>query len=347
MEGKRKAFEGAVVPAKKQRNELVILAEGKSRALVSGGPARTSSLAAPIMQLSGHEGEIYTSKFSPDGTFLASSGYDRKIFLWNTYGECENYAVMTGHSGAIVELQFSTDAQTLFTASTDKTVGLWDLSTGTRIKRIKGHSSFVNSVSVARRGPQLVCSGSDDGTVKLFDARKRGCIETFQNTYQVTAVTFSDTAEQILTGGIDNDIKVWDLRKNAILYRMCGHFDTVTGMAISSDGSYLLSNAMDSTARIWDIRPFAPHERCVKIFQGHQHTFEKNLLKCAWSNDGSKIAAGSGDRHVYVWDTTSRRILYKLPGHAGSVNEVHFHPDEPIILSCSSDKQIFLGEIEV
>lgn len=35
-------------------------------------------------------------------------------------------------------------------------------------------------------------------------------------------------------------------------------------------------------------------------------------------------------RFVYVWDTTSRRILYKLPGHAGSVNEVAFHPEEPI-----------------
>lgn len=35
-------------------------------------------------------------------------------------------------------------------------------------------------------------------------------------------------------------------------------------------------------------------------------------------------------RFVYIWDTTSRRILYKLPGHAGSVNEVVFHPEEPV-----------------
>lgn len=39
-------------------------------------------------------------------------------------------------------------------------------------------------------------------------------------------------------------------------------------------------------------------------------------------------------RFVYVWDTTSRRILYKLPGHAGSVNEVAFHPEEPISKCC-------------
>ena len=51
-----------------------------------------------------------------------------------------------------------------------------------------------------------------------------------------------------------------------------------------------------------------------------QHNYEKNLLKCSWSPDGSKVAAGSSDRAVYVWDTTSRNLLYKLPGHGGSVN---------------------------
>lgn len=42
------------------------------------------------------------------------------------------------------------------------------------------------------------------------------------------------------------------------------------------------------------------------------------------------MSAGSSDRFHYVWDTTSRRILYKLPGHNGSVNDVDFHPKEPI-----------------
>ncbi|MFN7608041.1 MAG: WD40 repeat domain-containing protein, partial [Ralstonia sp.] len=54
------------------------------------------------------------------------------------------------------------------------------------------------------------------------------------------------------------------------------------------------------------------------------------MLRCSWSADGTKISAGSADRFVYIWDTTSRRIIYKLPGHNGSVNEVVFHPKEPI-----------------
>lgn len=56
---------------------------------------------------------------------------------------------------------------TLFSASTDKTVALWDVEVGTRIKKMKGHTGFVNTCSAARRGPQLICSGSDDGTIKV------------------------------------------------------------------------------------------------------------------------------------------------------------------------------------
>ncbi|XP_066268836.1 U5 small nuclear ribonucleoprotein 40 kDa protein-like [Branchiostoma lanceolatum] len=342
---KRKAQEMALVAAKRQRNELVAVAS-QERQLLHAGPPRTSSLQAPIMLLSGHEGEIYAAKFHPEGNLLASGSFDRNIFLWNVYGDCENYAVLNGHSGAIMELQFSTDGSTLFSASTDKTVGLFDMETGTRIKRLKGHSTFVNSCHPSRRGPQMVVSGSDDSTIRLWDTRKKGSAQTFQNTYQVTSVSFNDTSDQILSGGIDNDIKCWDLRKNDVIYKMRGHMDTVTGLSLSKDGSYLLSCAMDNTVRIWDVRPFAPQERCVKIFQGNQHSFEKNLIRCNWSPDGSKVTAGSADRFVYVWDTTSRRILYKLPGHDGSINEVDFHPYEPIVLSASSDKKIYLGEIQ-
>uniref|UniRef100_A0A2I3GAG4 Uncharacterized protein n=1 Tax=Nomascus leucogenys TaxID=61853 RepID=A0A2I3GAG4_NOMLE len=246
-------------------------------ALLQAGPPRCSSLQAPIMLLSGHEGEVYC---------------------------CQ------GHSRAVMELHYNTDGSMLFSASTDKTVAMWDSETGKRVKRLKGHTSFVNSCYLA--------------TLGLW---KKAAIQTFQNMYQVLAVTFNDTSDQIISGGIDNAIKVWDLCQNKLTYTMTGHADSVTGLSLSSEGSYLLSNAMDNTVCVWDVWPFAPEERYV-------HNFEKNLLRCSWSPDGSKIAPGTANRFVYVWDTTSRRILYKLPGHAGSINEV------PFIISASSDKRL-------
>ncbi|CAH8305929.1 unnamed protein product [Eruca vesicaria subsp. sativa] len=95
-------------------------------------------------------------------------------------------------------------------------------------------------------------------------------------------------------------------------------------MSLSPDGSYLLTSGMDNKLCVWDMRPYAPKNRCVKIFEGHQHNFEKNLQKCSWSPDGTKVTAGSADRMVHIWDTTTRRILYKLLGHKGSVNDCVF-----------------------
>ncbi|KAJ3646375.1 hypothetical protein Zmor_023965 [Zophobas morio] len=345
IENKRRAEESALVPViKKARNEVAT--SNKNKSVLQAAPARTSNLFAPIMLLEGHEGEIFSVEFHPEGQYLASSGFDRRIFIWSVYGECENLSVMSGHTGAIMELHFTPDGSNIFTASTDHTLGLWDLPTGQRIKKYKGHTTFVNSVQGARRGPQLMVSGSDDTTVKLWDIRKKQAITTFNSNYQVVAVEFNDTAEQIFSAGIDNDIKVWDIRNHEIIYTLKGHTDTVTGLSLSPDGSYLLSNSMDNSLRIWDVRPYAPQERCVKVFTGHQHNFEKNLLRCSWSKDGSKVSAGSADRFLYIWDTTSRRIVYKLPGHNGSVNDVDFHPTEPIVVSGASDKQIYLGEID-
>lgn len=62
------------------------------------------------------------------------------------YGECENLTVMSGHTGAVMELHFTPDGSNLFTASTDHTLALWDLSTGQRVKKFKGHTTFVNTV---------------------------------------------------------------------------------------------------------------------------------------------------------------------------------------------------------
>lgn len=347
VEGKRKASDDSALVAvsnKKQKNEVATTNRNKS--VLQAAPARTSNLFAPIMLLEGHEGEIFTTEFHPEGQYLASSGFDRKIFLWSVYGECENLSVMSGHTGAVMELHFTPDGAHIFTASTDHTLGLWDIVTGERVRKFKGHTTFVNTVQGARRGPQIMVSGGDDSTIRLWDNRKKQCTSTINSSYQVTAVTFNDTAEQIFSGGIDNDIKVWDMRTGTISYLLKGHTDTVTGLELSADGSYLLSNAMDNTLRIWDVRPYAPAERCIKVFTGHQHNFEKNLLRCAWSPDGGKVAAGSADKYLYIWDTTSRRILYKLPGHNGSVNDVDFHPNEPIVVSGASDKQLYLGEID-
>jgi Prp8 binding protein len=120
--------------------------------------------------------------------------------------------------------------------------------------------------------------------------------------------------------------------------------DTITGLSLNLEGTHLLSNSMDSRLRAWDVRPFADasRSRCERVFDGVHHGAEKVLLRCAWSPNYSSrgssggggaqvgevslppvmVSGGSADRMVHIWDGTSSRLMYTLPGHKGSVNEV-------------------------
>lgn len=73
----------------------------------------------------------------------------------------------------------------------------------------------------------------------------------------------SEAGNEIFSGSIDNDIKVWDVRKRAVSYTLRGHQDIITSLNVSPDGQSLLSNSMDSTVRTWDIRAFSPSNRLI------------------------------------------------------------------------------------
>ncbi|EGD79062.1 U5 snRNP-specific protein [Salpingoeca rosetta] len=356
MEGsKRLADEAssALVPVKKAKQDgssssnKQLATQSSSGAIQAAAPARTSSLMAPVMLLEGHKDEVFTCKYNPSGSHIASAGMDRQIFLWNTFGECENFAVLPGHTGAVFDLSWSKDGDKLYSAGIDKTCIVWDAEAGARVRKLKGHSDFVNSCCASRHDAHTFVTGSDDGTVRVWDARRRGAVHTLNSGYQVMAVVMADDGERIISAGLDNAIKMWDLRTMDVTERLAGHTDTVTGLSLSPNGKEVLSFAMDNTARIWDVQPFAQGPRLKKTLMGAQVGLEKNFIKCAWTPDGKHVGCGSGDRNVYVWNVFSQKIAYCLPGHKSCVNQVDFHPEEPIVVSCSSDKKLFQGELHL
>lgn len=266
--------------------------------------------------------------------------------LWRTYGDCENYGVLNGHRGAILDLQWSRDSEILFSASADMHLASWDLTSGQRIRRYVGHEEIINALDISRRGEDTLISGSDDGTIGIWDPRTKNAADYIETPFPITAVAVSEAGNEIYTGGIDNDIKVWDIRKKSIVYSMLGHQDTITTLRVSPDGQSLLSYAMDSTARTWDIRPFAPAERAIRTFDGAPIGLEKNLIQGSWDATGKKIAVGAGDGTVVIWSSDNGKLLYKLPGHKGTVNVAEFSPSgDPVILSASSDRTMLLGEL--
>lgn len=302
------------------------------------------------MLLTGHSGAVYSLQFHPSGQHLASASFDRRIYLWDVYGECDNYAALEGHKSAVLEVKWSSDGSKLFSASADQTCCVWDHETGQKLKRCRGHTGIVNSCAPGRQdGNEVVLSGSDDGFAKLWDLRARKPVMQRRFAGPVTGVALDNGSNEAFCSSLDNTISMWDLRKDGVGYVLEGHEELVTSVSLSPDGTHLLSNSADNTVKMWDVRPWVLGEdkgrRLVRSFSGIRHNVENMLLKCSWSADGKRVSAGSSDKLVYVWEAATGKLQYKLPGHSGSVNDVAFHPLEPIIGSASSDKSIYLGEI--
>lgn len=61
----------------------------------------------------------------------------------------------------------------ILTASDDTTLKLYDLSTSAQISYMMGHTDYVRTASFVPSNPNLVISGSYDGTVKVWDTRRK------------------------------------------------------------------------------------------------------------------------------------------------------------------------------
>jgi WD40 repeat protein len=136
---------------------------------------------------------------------------------------------------------------------------------------------------------------------------------------------------QIVSGGFDKTIIVWDVESMRKIFKRLKHTDTVRSVCFSPDGRKLASGADDKTAIVWDAKTGA----VLATFEGHPSW----VLSVAFSPDMMKLASGSWDK-ILVWRTDNNELILTINGHTSLVRSVAWSPDGQQLISASKDKTV-------
>jgi WD40 repeat protein len=212
-------------------------------------------------------------------------------------------------------------------------------SMGAVLQTLEGHTDSVTSVAFSPDGKQIV-SGSDDTTIKLWDAVTGAVLQTLEgHTYYIRSVAFSPDSKQIVSGSSDKTVKLWDTVTGVVLQTLEGHTDYVESVAFSPDGKQIVSGSSDNMVKLWD----TVTGKVLQTLEGHTD-YVKSV---AFSPDGKQIVSGSDDNTVKLWDTVTGKALQTLEGHTGLVFSVAFSPDGKQIVSGSYDETVRLWDIAI
>ena len=119
----------------------------------------------------GHAHYVMMVKFNPkDTNTFASASLDRSIKVWGLGSPLPHYT-LEGHERGVncVDYYPSGDKPYILSGADDRTVKIWDYQTKSIVHSLDGHSHNICAVLFHPKLP-LICSASEDGTVRLWQS---------------------------------------------------------------------------------------------------------------------------------------------------------------------------------
>lgn len=241
--------------------------------------------------------------FSPDGNTLGSIDYGA-IRLWDIVSNTQIATIYKwfGHgqdwlstsSIGYKSFAFSPDGQYIASGHSDHTIHLW-YKGRTYIDALEGHTDAVSSIAFFHGNRNLV-SGSNDGTVRLWDLDSRSSIETLtEHTDAVNCIALNRDESIVASGSDDNSIILRDTVSGNSKIIQTDHTDGVHILKFSNDGKTLVScgHYVDPTIQIWDVT----NEILISNITAHSYGGFVDF-----TSDGKTLITGSRDGTIIFWD---------------------------------------------
>lgn len=248
-------------------NDLRFTADG-SRLVVASGVAGLYGQAAIFdaatgdraAEVAGHRDTLYAAALSPDGTMLATAGYDHEVNLWEV-SSGQRLRTLSGHNGAIFDVAFSVDGGVLATASADETVKLWKVENGERLATLSEPQGEVWTVAFTPDGNRIVAGSADNRfRVWQFESRQtprsNPLLQTrFADETPLVQLAFTPDGSRMIVASQAGKLSVFETREWSKVGNLPQATDAVTEVAVSASGDRAAVASMDGRLQWIDLAP--------------------------------------------------------------------------------------------
>lgn len=308
--------------------------------------------------------------FSPDGSTIAAAHEDHTIDFFDTVtGEHKkrivghNFRDLTYSMGSFAELTLSPDGTKLVSMNFDRSINLCDIASG------QGRLLIPHSPSAGNLNRFLFSSDSNrlagiysDGFIGLWDAntgkeqhlseriqffkKNRMLIRDIHLLEREFGIAFSPDNQILASASSDNSVQLWDTTTGNIRHSLTGHTARVESLCFSSNGQTLVSGSFDGTLRLWNAATGELEKTFTNRLLAKQQTSKPiAVTTVALNPDGDRVASGSQDGTIVMWDVVTGERIGTFIGHVDAISDIFFSPDGRKIVSTSKDGSVRLWDI--
>ncbi len=217
-----------------------------------------------VRSFEGHRDLLYEAELSPDGTCLATCGYDRTIELRDA-ATGKLLRTLEGHTGAVYDVGFSPDGRFLVSASADDTCKVWRVADGMRMDTLPQPLKAEYTCRFSPDGNSIVAGGADNNLrVWRFVSREKPEINPmitarFAHEGAIVRLDFSPDGSTLVSLAEDRTVKLWRASDVSEIKLWDAQPDVVTAVAFGPGGSSFDVGRMDGTMATFAI-PTIPRE---------------------------------------------------------------------------------------
>jgi len=297
-------------------------------ALAAGG----APAALPGMPLTGPADSVSGVAFSPDGSELAASSKDFKVWLWRV---AARHAVpdgkLTGAINWVNTVAFSPDGRSLAAGTSGANVLVWSLATRQVTAKLH-HPQPVTSVTWD--GPGRIAAAGADGTVSLWALPSA----VLAINSAPTQLAYGPGGGTLAVGG-DGSVQLWDTASRTLLASRplppTMYANATTFRPANAGGALLAVAVSNGTVELLNGSTLAPVAPPLKVISG-----AGAAESAAFSPDGRLLATGADDGSVRLFDVTNpahprQLTVVRGAGNTDPIYTVVFAPDGKTIAAAS------------